>query len=119
MTDGGMKTADEIEVAGASLLAWAREAESALAIAAVFSCDEESNGIALQPEALVAGSLGAFTELEVAVLLVQVEVAALTLINKMAADSDAGEESFMRTVRTARKRMLDAEGLGLCADCGG
>ena len=88
-----------------------------LAIAAVLARDEQSGGIAVQPEALVAGSLGEFTESEVAVLLVQIEVAALTLINKMAVESDTGEEAFMQIVRTARKSMLDAEGLGLCSDC--
>ncbi|MEO1583762.1 MAG: hypothetical protein AAFR96_04220 [Planctomycetota bacterium] len=117
MAGSGIKTADEIEAAGESLFAWVTETASALVIAAVFSRDDESGGMATRPEALVAGSLGALTESEVAVLLVQIEVAALTLINKMAADSDVGEEAFMQTVRTARKSMLDAEDLGLCSDC--
>ena len=119
MDNGNTHTADEIEAIGERLFAMAKETGSVLAVAAVLSEDEDSGGIATKPEALIAGSLGALRESEVAVLLVQIEVAALTLISKMAPDAEMGEEAFQRVVRTARTHMLDAEGLGLCDDCGG
>ena len=119
MSDSGTKTASEVEAAGESLFAWARETRSVLAIAAVLGEDEASGGVATKPEALVAGALGAFNESKLAVLLVQIEVAALVMVSKIAPDAEMGEEAFMELVRTARKRMLDAEGLGLCGDCGG
>ncbi len=119
MASDGTKTAAEIGAVGDGLYAWVREIGGVLAIAAVLGRDEASGGMAAAPEALIAGSVGAFSEGEVAVLLAQIEVAAITLISKMAPDADMGEESFLRIARTARRRMLEAEGMGLCDECGG
>ena len=119
MNDTATKTASEIEAAGESLFEWVLETGRVLAVAAVLAEDTQSGGVATRPEALIAGALGLSHESELAVLLVQIEGAALALISKLAPDTDMGEEAFMDLVRTARKVMLDAEGLDLCGECGG
>jgi surfactin synthase thioesterase subunit len=90
-----------------------------LTIAAVLGPDPDSGGIAAQPEALFAASLGALNETEIAVLLAQLDVAVLTVLSQMAPHTEMGEDAFRRIVNTARKSMLDAEGLDLCDECAG
>ena len=113
------KTASEIEMAGERLLAWTNQTGGALAVAAVFGPDPDSGGMVSQPEALFAASLGELTETEVAVLLAQLDVAVLTVLSRMAPHTDMGEDAFRRIVNTTRRRMLEAEGLDLCDECGG
>lgn len=113
----GTKTTQEIEQTGEGLFAWVKQTGSVLAIAAVLGTDEVTGGMASCPEALVAGSLGAFNEGDIAVLLAQIEVAAMTLISKMAPDTEMGEKAFRRVASTARQRMLEAEGLEICNEC--
>ena len=119
MADDATKTASEIEAAGKRLLAWAKETGGALAVAAVFGPDPDSGGMASQPEGLFAASLGALSETEIAVLLAQLDVAVLTVLSRMAPHTDMGEDAFRRIVNTTRRRMLEAEGLDLCDECGG
>lgn len=119
MSDNGTKTAGEIDAAGERLLAWAKQTGGTLAIAAVFGPDPDSGGIATQPEALFAASLGELTETEIAVLLAQLDVAVLTVLSQMAPHTEMGEDAFRRIVNTTRREMLAAEGLDLCDECGG
>jgi len=88
-----------------------------IAIAAVLGEDEASGEMVAAPEAVIAGSLGAFNEAEVAILLAQIEVAAIALISQMAPEAEMGEEAFRAIASTARRKMLDAEGLEICKDC--
>ncbi len=119
MADHATKTASEIEAAGERLLAWARQTGGTLAVAAVFGPDTDSGGMASQPEGLFAASLGELSETEIAVLLAQLDVAVLTVLSRMAPHTDMGEDAFRRIVNTTRRRMLEAEGLDLCDECGG
>ena len=113
------KTASEIEMAGERLLAWTKQTGGSLAVAAVFGPDPDSGGMAAQPEGLFAASLGALSETEIAVLLAQLDVAVLAVLSRMAPHTDMGEEAFRQIVNTTRRRMLEAEGLDLCDECGG
>ncbi len=119
MSEIDTKTAAEIEAAGGRLLAWAKQTGGVLTVAAMLGSDDESGGLASQPEALFAASMGELEETEIAVLLAQLDVAVLVLLSRFAPHSDLGEDAFRRIVNDARRQMLDAEGLDLCDECGG
>lgn len=111
------KSTEQIEAAGEGLYAWVRETGGVLAIAAMMGDDEESGGIASRPEALIAGALGSCSEANIAVLIAQLDVAVLLMLSQMAEGAEMGEEKFRELVKTARKHMLDEEGLALCDEC--
>lgn len=113
------KTASEMNAAGERLLEWAQGTGGVLTIAATFGHDEDSGGMASQPEALFASSMGGLSETEVAVLFAQLDVAVLILLSRIAPQTDLGEDEFRRMVNDTRRRMLDDEGLDLCTECGG
>ena len=119
MADHATKTANDINAAGEQLLKWAQGTGDVLTIAATFGRDEDSGGMASRPEVLFAASLGELSETEIAVLLAQLDVAVLTVLSRMAPHTDMGENAFRRIVNTTRRRMLEAEGLDLCDECGG
>jgi hypothetical protein len=117
MADENIHTEAEIKAAAEGLLQWAKEHGGVLAVAAMFG-DDDGPIAATRPEAVVAGALAHFNELEIAVLIAQLDVAVLLMLGQIAASAEMGEANFRKIVNRTRQQMLAEEGLDLCDDCG-